>query len=353
MFNGKPVIDVDGHVNMECLPNWISYFSPEEGAELEEELLSNRAHPNDRGTSKEEIYESIRNRNRSTGGWDPDVRLKDMDSEGIDQALLFCTEMGMRKDFYAPSVAQGYNNWLRDYCSEDTKRLRGVALLPLGDIDDARRELRRAVTELGFPAFFMKPSVNNMRPQDPYFHPLYEEAEALDVPLMLHIPHGVFGLLMSQFGYDFVSAHAVLHPMGMMLAVMDIIYGGIMDKFPKLRVGFMEGQVGWVPWLLWRLDEQYEQFMYRPGMKAHLKNLPSEYLSEGRMFFSSDPEEKYMAFAAEQIGADHIVWASDYPHSDGIFPGALTTFLDQSGLSTEQKTKIISDNALALIDGRS
>ena len=141
--------------------------------------------------------------------------------------------------------------------------------------------------------------------------------------------------------------------MGMMLAVMDIIYGGIMDKFPKLRVGFMEGQVGWVPWLLWRLDEQYEQFMYRPGMKAHLKNLPSEYLSEGRMFFSSDPEEKYMAFAAEQIGADHIVWASDYPHSDGIFPGALTTFLDQSGLSTEQKTKIISDNALALIDGRS
>jgi predicted TIM-barrel fold metal-dependent hydrolase len=360
MLNGKPVIDIDGHVNMECLPNWTSYFSPEEGEELEDALLAHRLqpndrggrHPNDRGTTKEEIYESIRNRNRSTGGWYPDVRLKDMDSEGIDQALLFCTEMGMNKDFYAPSVARGYNNWLYDYCSEDPVRLRGAALLPLGDIDEARRELRRAVTELGFPTFFMKPSINDMRPNDPYFHPLYEEAEDLNVPLMLHIPHGAFRLLMQQFGYDFVSAHAVLHPMGMMLAVLDIIYGGILDKFPRLRIGFMEGQVGWAPWLLWRLDEQYEEYMHRPGMKATLKKLPSEYLAEGRMFFSSDPEEKYLAFAAEQLGADHIVWASDYPHSDGIFPGALTTFLDQEGLTGEQKEKIVCDNPLALLNGR-
>ena len=250
MLNGKPVIDIDGHVNMECLPNWTSYFSPEEGEELEDTLLAHRLqpndrggrHPNDRGTTKEEIYESIRNRNRSTGGWYPDVRLKDMDSEGIDQALLFCTEMGMNKDFYAPSVARGYNNWLYDYCSEDPVRLRGAALLPLGDIDEARRELRRAVTELGFPTFFMKPSINDMRPNDPYFHPLYEEAEDLNVPLMLHIPHGAFRLIMQQFGYDFVSAHAVLHPMGMMLAVMDIIYGASWTSSPRCASASWRGK---------------------------------------------------------------------------------------------------------------
>lgn len=351
MLNHRPVIDVDGHVLMECVPDWTSYFPKDDGEKMERVLLANRSHPNDLPGSRERVYEGIRKRNKSAGGWDPIIRLKDMDSEGVDIAVLFGTEMTLNQEHYSPAVARGYNTWLADYCRADAKRLKGVSLLPLGNVEAARVELRRTVKNLGFVATLMRPSVEDRLCDNPAFHPLYAEAQDLDVPVMLHIPHGAKKALQQHFPYDFLRAHAAMHPFSSMLSIMDIIYGGVLDRFPRLRFGFMEGQVGWVPWFLWRLDEQYEEYTHRPGMALGLKKLPSEYLKEGRIFFSCDPEEKYLAFAAQELG-DAIVWASDYPHSDGIFPGAVSTFLEQPGLTPEQKTRILSDNSLALLHGR-
>ncbi len=352
------VIDIDGHVLMECVPDWTSRFPPDEAQRLEERYSGSglqgspsMRHPSMRGTSREEIYESLRARNKSSGGWDPKVRLADMDTEGIDMAVLFGTELSIGQDAYSPEVCKGYNDWLAEYCQADPRRLKGVALVPVGDMKAARRELRRAVGKQGFVALFMKPSMEDKRCDSEYFHPLYDEAQDLNVPLMLHIPHGANHVISQRFHYDFVRMHAAMHPFGMMLAVMDVIYSGLLDRFPKLRIGFMEGQVGWLPWFIWRLDEQHEEYMHRPGMRSTLTMLPSEYVKQGRMFFSCDLEEKYLPFAAKNLGADHIVWASDYPHSDCIFPGAVKAFLDQKGMTQGQKGKILRDNSMALLFG--
>jgi predicted TIM-barrel fold metal-dependent hydrolase len=353
-----PIIDVDGHVLMEAADGWLDYFSPAEAREMEDLLFANRRHWYARDAAdRVQGYRAIRERNKGEGGWDARARLRDMDAEGIDVAVLFGTELGLSRDAYSPGVCRGYNDWLADYCAADPRRLRGVALLPLDHPEAASRELERAVRQLGFAGFLMKSSVGERTCDARFFDPVYASAEQLDVPLLLHIPHGVKQLIEDRFHYTFLRSH-VVHPFSQMLALMDAILGGLLDRFRTLRIGFMEGQVGWLPWYVWRLDEQYAEYAPRPGLDPGIARRPSEYFDQGRLFFSCDPEEKYLGFAASARltpatrGQDCIVWASDYPHSDAIFPGALKAFLEQPDLSAEQKRAITSDNALRLLYGR-
>jgi predicted TIM-barrel fold metal-dependent hydrolase len=276
-----------------------------------------------------------------------------MDAEGIDVAVLFGTELGLNQEAYSPSVCRGYNRWLADYCAADPARLKGVALLPLDDIDAARAELQRAVADDGFVGFFMKGSVRGWSCDAERFHPLYDTAEALGVPLLVHIPHGVKALLEKNFGYNFLRTH-VVHSFAGMLASMDAIYGGLLDRFPRLRMAFLESQVGWLPWFVDRLDEQHATYSVRPGLETGLRRVPSAYLDEGRLFFSCDPDERYLAMAAGAqlapgvAGEDCILWASDYPHSDAIYPGALRALTERDDLSEASKRKLTRDNARRL-----
>jgi len=349
-----PVIDADGHVVMEGADGWLDYFNRKDAAEMEERILANRRHWYAReGLDPEAVYARIRERNHSEGGWDPHARLRDMDAEGIRTAVLFGTELGLNADAYAASVCRGYNDWLADYCRADPQRLRGVALLPLEDPAAAVAELERTVRDYGFVGFFMKNSVGGRTCADEHFHPVYAAAEALDVPLLLHIPHGLKGILEDQFGYDFVRSH-VVHPLFEMLSVLDAMMTGLLDRLPRLRIAFLEGEVGWLPWFVSRMDGQYAEYAGRPGMDLALSCDPSRYLDEGRLFFSCDPDERYLAFAVNaQLaghtrGEDCIVWASDYPHSDALFPGAVAALTGREDLSAEQKAKLTSRNAARL-----
>jgi predicted TIM-barrel fold metal-dependent hydrolase len=353
------VIDIDGHVLMEAAADWLDYFEPPDARELEEQLRQNRRHWYSReGSEGDALYATIRERviAGGAGGWDPGARLRVMDDEGIDCVVLFPTEIGLKLDAYSPAVCRGYNQWLADYCASDRSRLLGVALLPLDDAQAAADELERCVRDCGFVGFFMKNSVNDRMCDARHYDPLYARAEALGVPLLLHIPSQLKDLVEDHFGYDFLRSH-VLHPVSQMLSVMDVLYGGVLDRFPRLRVGFMEGQVGWLPWFLARLDDQLEQYGSRPGLDPGIAKAPSAYLEEGRLFFSCDTDEPYLVFAANaQLGPATrgdacIVWGSDYPHSDCTFPGALETLLAQPGLDEAQARRITRSNPRRLLFG--
>jgi predicted TIM-barrel fold metal-dependent hydrolase len=354
---GDSVIDIDGHVLMEAAPDWLDYFDAADARDMEALLLDNRRHWYSReGQSREELYRTIRERGNGSGGWDSKERLRVMDAEGIDCVLLFATEMGLKLDAYPASVCRGYNDWLADYCATDRERLWGVALLPLDDPEAASAELERCVREHSFKGFFTKNSVNGRMCDSAHYDPLYAAAERLDVPLLLHIPSQLKDLVEDRFGYDFLHSH-VLHPVSQMLSVMDLLYGGVLDRFTRLRVGFMEGQVGWLPWYLARLDDQLQTYGSRPGLDPGAAKTPSHYLDEGRVFFSCDTDEPFLGFAVNaQLsehtrGEDCIVWGSDYPHSDCIYPGALATFRAQPGLSDEQRRRITNSNPRRLLFG--
>ena len=157
---------------------------------------------------------------------DPVQRLKDMDVEGIDAAVLFGTSPFLSLPFVedkdlASAIARVYNNWLAGYCKADPRRLKGVALTAIQDPIEAVNELRRAVEELKFVAVAAPPiSASKKNLDDPDLYPFFAEAERLNVPVCIHVgagdgvPAGT-----ERFDHPFYT-HAMAHPFEQMIAVL-------------------------------------------------------------------------------------------------------------------------------------
>jgi predicted TIM-barrel fold metal-dependent hydrolase len=127
-----------------------------------------------------------------------------------------------------------------------------------------------------------------------------------------------------------------------MLDCAALMYGGVPEKFPKLRVAFLECGIGWVPYWMDRMDEEYEK---RASEAPLLKAKPSEYMANGNWFYSTEPEEASLPYAAERVGEDNVLFASDYPHWDGMFPHVVSTLRGRKDLSDTTKQKILGENA--------
>lgn len=344
----NPVIDVDGHVAMELADGWLKHFeSAEDAAFMEGLILRPRSLRvwSSADMTPEQIYDGLKSRLKGAGGWEPKTRLRHMDEEGIDVAVLFGTEVCFNQEFYKPSICRSYNNWLAGYCAADPTRLRGMALLPLGDGEAAARELERCVKELGFVGGIMKPSVDTHKPDEPQFLPIYGAAEKLGVPVCFHITHSIRFDLISKYKYDYVRAHAFCGPASSMLAMIDVAFGGVLEKFPRLRVAFMEGTASWIPAWLDRMDGD---FYAKSSYASAMKKLPSEYLTSDRIFYSCESDERHLPYAVKAVGEGRIVWSSDYPHMDATFPGALRSFTARTDLSKRQKARILTENPKAL-----
>lgn len=259
------------------------------------------------------------------GGSDPVARLVDMDSEGIDQAVLYPTiglyAWAITDPSAAIAIARAYNDWLAGYCSAAPRRLFGAAMLPFQDPAAAAAELRRAVTELGFPAAFVRPNPCLGRSlSDPAYDPVWDVAEELGVPIGIHEGSSVIlPTLGSDRPFNPLILHAVSHSFEQMLACAQLIAFGVLDRHPGLRCVFLESSGGWVPFWLDRLDEQAESFGgFCPGMTLR----PSEYFAR-QCAISFEVDEHTLPALTPFVGAERIVWGSDYPHHDATFPGAL------------------------------
>ena len=259
------------------------------------------------------------------GGWDATLRLADMDAEGIDQAVLypsiglyFCV---VPEPAAAVTLAAAYNDWLAGYCAADPRRLFGAAMLPLQDPPAAAAELRRAVGELGFVAGFVRPNpVLGRSLSDRAYDVVWDAAEELDVPIGIHEGSSVIvPTLGADRPFNPMILHAVSHSFEEMLACAQLITFGVLERHPALRVVFLESSGGWAPFWLDRLDEQAESF---GGFCPDLKLRPSEYFAR-QCAISFEVDERTLPALAPFVGAERIVWGSDYPHHDATFPGAV------------------------------
>ncbi|MEA2638686.1 MAG: uncharacterized protein QOF51_80, partial [Chloroflexota bacterium] len=206
--------------------------------------------------------------------------LRFQDEHGISLSVLYPTAglaLGMvQLPDWATALAQGYNDWLADAFTSQSPRLKRVALLAPQDPAAAAAELRRAVTELGFVGGVLPAATSQKVPLygSPVYEALWDEAQRLDVPLAIH------GGVSNNLGLDrldsFAEAHCLEHPFGQMLQLTNMLFQGVFDQFPRLRVAFLEAGVGWVPFMIDRLDEDYEKFGIRLAPK--LKRRPSEHL---------------------------------------------------------------------------
>lgn len=289
---------------------------------------------------------------RREGMSNPIPRLLDMDSEGIDVAVLFGGSLAgsipaLEDAGFATALARARNTWLGEYCSENPARLKGVAVLPLQDISAAVAELNRTVTELGFVGASLLPNLHGKHPSDPYFFHLYEEAQRLQVPICVHMFLGRYGSeATGTTRFDkFFYSHLVGHVFEQMIALATIMGEGLLDRFPKLRFVFLEAGCGWLPYWLYRLDEHLEVLGSQVPL---LKEKPTRLLESGQLYFSCEADETELAHVIESVGDDYIVFASDYSHFDSRFPGAARPLVENPKLSDVSKRKILNDNARRL-----
>lgn len=284
-------------------------------------------------------------------GWSSQVQLEAMDEEGIDLAVLYPSRglnvlsiPDMDPEF-AAALARAYNDWLYEFCQADTSKLKGAGMVSVFNLDDAISEVQRCVKQLGFRAVFLRANiVNGHNWHDPYYNPLWSALEELDVPLGFHESNTSAGRQVGdQFGYDFMLRHTFSHPFEQMLAVGSFCGGGVLERHPKLRVAFLEGNCGWLPFLLWRLDEHWE--MFGDQWAPELKNPPSYYFTK-QCYASVEADEEPAKYAIDFFGNDRLVFSTDFPHVDTKYPKAVERFL-QLPIGEEDKKKILWDNCAA------
>lgn len=285
--------------------------------------------------------------------FDAPSQIEALDVEGIDVAVLFRTfgahviALDEMDTGLSLAICQAFNNWLHDFCSTDPVRLKGAAQMPIQDVEKSVLEAKRSVVELDMVAIVLPSNPVNQRPwYDKYYEPLWVAAEELNVPICFHGIHGAYQEhIGNRFLDSFVVAHAATHPIELMLDLAGIICGGVLERHPNLRVGFLEGNCSWLPWWLWRLDEEREKFGKWENTK--LSMTPTEYFK--RQAYASVDVDEYMASGTvSYLGNDNLVLSTDYPHHDSSYPHALDIFMDMDGFSDESKRKILWDNCVRL-----
>jgi predicted TIM-barrel fold metal-dependent hydrolase len=287
-------------------------------------------------------------------GYDAVSQLEAMDLEGLDVAVLFRTSpLHTNENFepeYANDLCRAWNSWAADFCKEDPERLKPSALITLHDVELAVKETRRAAKELGAVGLSLCPEpINGRQIHDRYFDPLWAEAQEIGVPICFHPPANPQQLQVAQRFQGHPNQHLLINPLRnpieQILAVSSFCAGGVLERFPRLRVAFLEGNCSWLPWLLYRIDEYCE--MQGDMADIPLRQKPSDYFRQ-QCFISVDVDEALVKNVIDYLGDENVVISTDYPHIDCRWPHAVDTFLSLPGISEESRRKILWDNCARL-----
>jgi len=202
----------------------------------------------------------------------------------------------------------------------------------------AVKEVERAAS-IGLIGVMLAAHAHGKNLGEPEFYPLYAACERLDMPVAVHAAQqDCEGL--NRFT-SFIGVHSVSHPFEQMVCATGMILGGIPELFPRLRIAYLEAGCGWVPYWMWRLDEEYEK---RKPEAPLLKARPSEYMRSGRIFYSCDPDEEMIDYVMDRMGEAAIFYASDYPHWDALHPNSVKVLMENRSLGDKRKKKIFDDN---------
>jgi predicted TIM-barrel fold metal-dependent hydrolase len=314
------------------------------------------------------------------GAYRPGERLTEMATDSIQQAVVYPTLFlglaGFDDLDFAEAQADAYNRWLADYCRHAPTRLFGIATIVQADIDRAIRQAKRA-KDLGLVGIFLRP--NPSRPGEQFCDAVYDRLWAalqdLDLTIGFHpflandLPGACRDLGFGSFVapgarpmlqeveearasgmvgiQNIFFSQALSNVFDMQTTLTMLICGGVLERFPRLKVIFLEANGGWiVPWLE-RLDHHFEIF---PWDVPQMKMRPSEYFKR-QCWISFDPDESTLRFTAESplCGPDRIIWASDYPHPDAKIPGVVGELREAMvGLPREAQERILGRNAIDL-----
>lgn len=296
------------------------------------------------------------NWDRSLGGTlgerasDAKTWLDAMDRGGVSTAVLFPTGgLGigwLREPDFAVAVCKAWNNFVSDAFQKVSPRLKGVALVPLQDVSEAVKELRRAVQELGLVGV-MLPAVGLRHPLGHQsYWPIYAEAERLNCMLGVHATVRGPEYFAADKYDQFIDVHTLSHAFAQMMQMTSLVLRGVLDRFPNLRIAFMEAGCSWAPYWAGRMNEEWEK---RGRVEAPLcKQKPSEYVRSGRVYFHAEDYEPLIGATAQYLSPDVLYYATDWPHWDHEFPDNIEHLSRRDDLSPDDKKWLLSETARRL-----
>ena len=334
------------------------------------------------GVTVEELFESYARTSSSVdqaGGHDPHARIKAMDGDGFDAAVVYPTKAlqfgpcdpieAIHNVDFVNDCLRAYNDWASEYCKAYPDRLFGIATVPMQDVDLAVAEAERAINKLGLRGIAIRPSAyqfsgsgDDLPFSNHVYDPFWAACQDLDVAVGLHpIAHvdtpgacRKFGLLRDHASLNMTNSavdndhggsalgQAIGNPVDMIVSMGRLIMGGVCERFPRLRFIFLEAGGGWCATQIERMDEQIEAF---PLEGRRLSMMPSEYFSR-QCYISFDPGEWNLAPSAEFIGTDRVIWASDYPHPE-YSPEVINKLRKAvAPLAPADQRKILGENAI-------
>ena len=347
MKHGLPVFDGDGHV----LENETEIEKYYEGDFVGSRRLEGMTiFPSLDGWSRSMI---VKEGDEGRKHWHTDAALwgEMLEVIGCEGSVLYPTSAlayGIMQSIeFQTATCIAYNNWLEgEYTSKDD-RLFGVGLIPFNDIDAGKKEIIRcAKSRKNFPAMLLPTVTGNARHfGDEYFWPLYEEAERQNIPITFH------GAVSKGFGLDllqpFVKVHTLEHPIPLMIQITDMMFSGVFETFPNLKFAFLEGGCSWVPFMMDRMDYEYDS-VFGVASRKKLKKKPSQIFRDtDSIWVSCEMGEKSMKHVMDFYGTDRIIYASDFPHepTEEDMTADVPDFLASNDFSQEEKGKVLYHNA--------
>ena len=328
---------------MQVIDTHAHWFAPEWVELLEREANANGAAMgrNDKGWSTIAVPGVALVSSFPSDMMDLDFMIKAMDAAGIDLRIFSLTNpmINWAPPEFGVRLARAYNDACAAAYAKYPQRFRGAMTLPMQAPELAVKELKRAAELPGICAVYMAMHINGKNLDDKSFWPVYAECEALGLPLCLH-PVNPCGIERMR---NYHLRNLIGNPHEAAIAAADLIFGGVLDAFPRLEV-LLPHAGGTFPWLVGRWDNG---IAHRKELR-HMKRPASAYLR--RFYYDTiSHQPQLMRYLIEMVGADRIVIGSDY-NMDAGYPRPVE-FVDRiPGLTGEERELILSRNATGMLE---
>jgi len=320
------IVDTDAHIR-ESIDDLLPYIDEKYGGA--KWIIERTEHP------ERDIYSLTHSLPPSIhaerGGWSVDTntvdkKLKELDEFNIDYGVvdpgLNLVLPTVNNERIAVTLMNAYNTWLVEkFLADADGRLKANLLVAHHKPEMAATEIARLagakdIVGVAFPSTGVIPPVVHER-----YDPIYEAASKHNLPIFFHgastnTSH-VFPI-QRMYNQTYTEDHVIIHPFSQMWNLSSLIFQGATERFPDLDFVFQESGVGWIPYLMWRMDDHYLEMNYELPL---LSKMPSEYIHE-QIYFTTQPlghtedNPKHLAMAIEMAGPDNIMYSSDLPHSD-------------------------------------
>jgi len=307
------------------------------------EYIAGRIHRSDRMASTGLYEDGKRGIRRLT---DPDLRLKDQERDGVQAEVLYGI-LGATRRLNDPEAAvelvRIYNEWLAGFCNTHPDRYAGLACIPNTPIEAAVEEMRRVIKRGGVRGLEIAHSYDITPFWDPQWNPVWEVANEVALPLHFHTA-GERRPDLAKLPPQLARVEHAVHISGFQLymatTLISVIFAGVLERYRNVKIVIGESGIGWIPYVLDRMDAEWEDQFKDIGLTMR----PSEYWRrQCRATYQSD---RIGIKLLDDIGYDTIMWGSDFPHPDGVWPDSSEFIERELGhLPAEVRHKIVCENA--------